>query len=249
MRGTFKDLDQLFDAPPADNDQAAENAKGRYRHMDHTYEAGWHRYGFDNMEFVERAIHGADVPITLKLAINRGLFKPHISFAVIEPTETEQTIGMHIHRDLPTNIDVEEWYIIIDGKAVMTFSNGDTVDVGKGDMIATYPGTGHSFRAVETVHLISITPQMFTSRSPAEAAPEKFSPRIYVSDVNDSMNALRAECTVCGAVWNRPDDDKGSNTLPVWARHHAGDHTEDPAAGLVGGSTRLTADVRAADGR
>jgi mannose-6-phosphate isomerase-like protein (cupin superfamily) len=191
--------------------------------MDHTYERGWHRYGFDNMEFTDRAIHGSDVPISLKLALNRGVFKPHISFAVIEPTETEQTIGMHIHRDLPTNTDVEEWYIIIDGKAVMTFSNGDTVDVGPGDMIATYPGTGHSFRATETVHLISITPQMFTSRSPVDEAPEKFAPRIYVSAVNDAMNALRAQCTVCGADWVRPDDDKGSNTLPVWARghHHA----------------------------
>jgi mannose-6-phosphate isomerase-like protein (cupin superfamily) len=188
--------------------------------MDHTYERGWHRYGFDNMEFTERAIHGATIPITLKLALNRGLFKPHISFATVEPTETEQTIGMHIHRDLPTNTDVEEWYIIIDGKAVMTFSNGDTVDLGAGDMIATYPGTGHSFRATETCRLISITPQMFTSRSPVDEAPEQWNPRIYVSEVNDAMNALKAQCTVCSEEWTRPDDDLGSNTLPVWARQH-----------------------------
>ena len=34
------------------------------------------------------------------------------------------------------------------------------------------------------------------------------------------MNALQAQCTVCEAEWTRPDDDKGSNTLPVWARQH-----------------------------
>ncbi len=88
--------------------------------MDHTSERGWHRYGFDNLDFVERAIHGSDVPITLRTVIHRGVFKPHITLAVIEPSETEQAIGMHIHRDLPTGTDVEEWYIIVDGRAVMS---------------------------------------------------------------------------------------------------------------------------------
>ena len=48
--------------------------------MDHQYERGWQRYGFDNQQFHEAAVHGALSPISVALAFNRGVGKPHISF-------------------------------------------------------------------------------------------------------------------------------------------------------------------------
>ncbi len=192
--------------------------------MDHTYERGWHRYGFDNVDFSERAIHGSDVPIDIKVLFNRGVGKPHIAFGVIPPNTDSQAIGMHIHRDVPSMTDVEEWYIIIDGTGEMTFSNGDKVELNAGDLIATYPGTGHSFRTIgsEPVRLVSITPQMFTSRnSDFDEAPEKYPPHIYVEDVDlATMNPLSAHCTTCNERWVRPDDDRAASGLPVWAGSH-----------------------------
>ena len=192
--------------------------------FDHQWERGWQRYGFDNQPFTDRAIHGSDSPITLHLAFNRGVWQPHITFATIPPDTPGQAIGMHVHRDVPSGKDVEEWYIIIDGTGEMTFSNGDVVEAGPGDMLAIWPGTGHSFRAIGgPVRLVSITPQMFTSKnSRIDEWPEEFTPRIRIVEVDDAMNVLRAVCTDCGAEWVQGEDDRASADLPVWAREHEG---------------------------
>jgi mannose-6-phosphate isomerase-like protein (cupin superfamily) len=189
--------------------------------MDHGDKHGWNRYGFDNLAFTRRRIHGSDDEIGVRLAFNRGVGGAHVSFGVIPPHTGAPGIGMHIHRDVPTDTDVEEWYIIIDGEGVMTFSNGDTVHAGPGDMLVVHPGTGHSFQTVGDVpvRLISITPTMYTSDSPVDE-PVEFKPRIQVTDVDASMNPNEARCADCDAVWERPPDDRGSNTLPVWAREH-----------------------------
>lgn len=190
--------------------------------LDHGYERGWRRYGFDNLPFVERAIHGSNVPIGVNRIFHRGRWKAHCSFGIIPPNTDEPAIGMHVHRDVPTQADVEEWYIIVDGHGEMTFSNGESVEVGTGDMVAIHPGTGHSFRAFgdEPVRLISITPLMYDVDSPPDDYPESFAPRIEVDAVDATMNPTVARCSACGSAWERPADDPASNTLPVWARDH-----------------------------
>jgi len=192
--------------------------------FDHQWERGWQRYGFDNQEFHERAIHGSDSPISAHLAFNRGLWEPHITFATIPADTPAEAIGMHVHRDVPSGTDVEEWYIIIDGIGEMTFSNGDVVRGGPGDMLAIWPGTAHSFRAVGgPVRLISITHQMFTyGSSKYDEWPDEFNPRIRIVDVDDAMNVLRAVCNDCGAEWVQGPDDRAAAGLPVWAREHEG---------------------------
>jgi mannose-6-phosphate isomerase-like protein (cupin superfamily) len=198
--------------------------------IDHKYDRGWRRYGFDNMPFEEAAIHGSEEKISVFLAFNRGLGKPHISFATIYPTEQE-AIGMHMHRDTLTGEDTEEWYIIIDGESEMTFSNGDVIHCHSGDMVNIHPGTGHSFRAVGgPCRIISITPEMFSFHPEFEKVdeyPEKFSPRIAVTGIDDEVCATSATCTVCGAEWNRPEDDPSAASLPVWAREHRHGEAED----------------------
>jgi len=200
--------------------------------MDHQYEHGWQRYGFDNQPFEEAAIHGSSSSISVYLSINRGLGRPHISFATIPPDTPGEAIGMHMHRDEPSGKDSEEWYIIIDGVGEMTFSNGDVVRCQQGDLVAIYPGTGHSFRAIGgPCRLISITPEMFTyPHEPfrTDEYPEEFDPRIRIGDVDSEMCPLDATCSVCGAKWRRPDEDKGAATLPVWAREHK--HQEETSA-------------------
>jgi mannose-6-phosphate isomerase-like protein (cupin superfamily) len=190
--------------------------------LDHGYDRGWRRYGFDNLPFVERAIHGSKVPIGVNRIFHRGRWKAHCSFGIIPPNTDEPAIGMHVHRDVPTHTDVEEWYIIIDGRGEMTFSNGDSVDVGAGDLVAVHPGTGHSFRAFgdSPVRLISITPVMYEVDSPTDEYPQSFTPRVEVLTADETMNPTTARCTACGTNWNRPDDDRAANTLPEWAREH-----------------------------
>jgi len=198
--------------------------------IEHDYERGWKRYGFDNLPFITEAIHGSDQKISVYLAFNRGYKKAHISFATVYPTEVE-AIGMHMHRDIPTGEDSEEWYIIIDGEAEMTFSNGDVVKCKSGDMVAIYPRTGHSFRAVGgPCRIISITPEMFQYMGEAFKAddfPEKFEPKIEVTEVDpDNMCALKAVCTICGAEWQRAENDLSAAALPGWAREHRHDEVE-----------------------
>ncbi|MDR1294466.1 MAG: cupin domain-containing protein [Bifidobacteriaceae bacterium] len=202
--------------------------------MHHQFDRGWQRYGFDNQEFRDAAIHGASWPISLTLAFNRGLWQPHISFSTITPGSPGQAIGMHVHRDVPTGKDVEEWYIIIDGRGEMTFSNGDVVEGGPGDMIAIWPETGHSFRAIgdKPLRMISITPKMFSYPNPEGAHddpwPDEFHPQIKVLDVDEQVVAVNAVCATCGARWERPADDKEAASLPVWARQHRHDGADRP---------------------
>ncbi len=191
--------------------------------IDHDFERGWRRYGFDNLPFVNDKIHGSEDGIDVFLAFNRGLHKPHISFATLYPTE-QPSIGMHLHRDIPEGWDTEEWYIIIDGEGEMVFSNGDVTRCKSGDLVEIYPGTGHSFRAVGgPCRIISITPDMFSYvKEPAKTDeyPDEFNPRIKVTEVDDAVVARKAVCTVCGEEWICPEDDIGANSLPVWARAH-----------------------------
>ena len=191
--------------------------------IDHEYARGWQRYGFDNQTLAERTVHGASTPIPMIIALSRGRWQPQVSFAVVPPDTDGQAIGMHVHRDDPTGEDVEEFYIFIEGRGEMTFSNGDVVEVGPGDLVTTYPGTGHSFRALGgPVKLIVVTPRMFLSTTPADDYPEEFAPRIRALEVDDVKVVVRAVCTDCGAEWERPSDDLAATGLAVWAREHEG---------------------------
>src|SRR5947207_3774512 len=162
---------------------------------EHGYDRGWHRYGFDTMEFSERTIHGGGADIGISLAFNRGVGKAHIAFGVIYPGRGETpAIGLHIHRDEPTGEDLEEWYVIVDGEGIQRFTNGDSVKFGRGDLIACYPGTGHSLEATghKPVKLVSITPKMYTatSRQPVEVLPDPFQPRIHVLTTTEAKNPI-----------------------------------------------------------
>ncbi|MDR1028331.1 MAG: cupin domain-containing protein [Clostridiales Family XIII bacterium] len=188
---------------------------------DHCYERGWRRYGFDNLTFKDKTLHGSDEPVSVSNAVNRGLNEAHISFAVIRPTDRE-AIGMHIHRDVPTDDDREEWYVIIDGEAEQTFSNGDVVRCHAGDLIDIYPGTGHSIRAVNgPCRIISITPKMFDyGHAAPDEYPKRFDPKIRIEEVDDVCCVVRAVCTECGAEWRRPEGAGGATALSAWAREH-----------------------------
>jgi mannose-6-phosphate isomerase-like protein (cupin superfamily) len=193
---------------------------------DHGYDRGWYRYGFETQQFVDRAIHGGGTEIGVANLINRGYARPHISYGIVYPERRgdSASVGLHIHRDDPTMEDVEEWYIVIDGTGVQRFTNGDSVDVGPGDLIACYPGTGHSLEATGEAPLrfVSITPRMFTANwSVVDSWPETFEPRMHVLTTDESKNPLTAECSDCGATWTRPDGDRGGNTLADWSVDHA----------------------------
>ena len=124
----------------------------------------------------------------------------------------------------PSSEDLEEWYVIIEGTGVMRFSNGDSVSFRPGDRLAVYPGTGHSVVATgdEPVRLLVITPKMWTLEDPRSPTtpPERFEPRIRVLTTDEPLNPITAECSVCGARWERPADDQAANGLPVWAVEH-----------------------------
>ena len=192
---------------------------------DHGYERGWHRYGFESMDFIDRTVHGGSADISFSLAFNRGPGRPHISLGVVYPGDADKpAIGMHIHRDGPSGEDLEEWYVIVSGRGVMNFSNGDSVSFVPGDLLATYPGTGHSIVATgdEPVRLVSITPKMFTlpPERHVDAWPETFEPRMRVLTTDETKNPLTVEFSDFGAKWRRPDDDRGANTLAVWSVEH-----------------------------
>jgi hypothetical protein len=53
--------------------------------------------------------------------------------------------------------------------------------------------------------------------------PDEFQPRVRVGDVDSDMCPLNAVCSVCGAEWRRPGDDREAATLPIWAREHRHD--------------------------
>jgi mannose-6-phosphate isomerase-like protein (cupin superfamily) len=191
--------------------------------VDGGYEHGWARFSFAEPEFSERRVHGSTVPIRVRALFNRGRGQPFVSAGIIPATSPEPGIGLHVHRDLDRAADVEEWYIIVAGRGVMRFSNGDSVDVGPGDFITTYPGTGHSLQATGEDHLrmISITPQMFFDAPVTEILPARPAPAVAVVAVDSAtMGPVRALCARCGLTWERPADRADSNVLADWARAH-----------------------------
>lgn len=184
---------------------------------------GWTRYGFDDAEFFLAHVHGSEETMQVAQAFSRGYRRPHVSFGVVPARTTSAPIGMHVHRDMSQDRDVEEWYVIISGRGEMTFSNGDVITVGAGDFVATYPGTGHSFRAAgsEPVRLVAILPEMFTAPEVWSDLPDEFSPRVRVAAVDPStMSPLGAACSECAATWSKPPHDAGSESLAAWARDH-----------------------------
>ena len=191
---------------------------------EHGYDRGWYRYGFDHMEFLKRSVHGGGAEIDVSLAFSRGIGKPHCAFAIAYPGAATPAVGMHVHHDDVTGEDVEEWYIILEGSGIMRFTNGDSVRFGPGDLLATYPGTGHSLEVTgdEPVKFILIAPNLFRMGSgrTVDEWPERFDPRIRVLTNDETKNALTAECRDCGARWERPADDRGANSLPTWATEH-----------------------------
>jgi mannose-6-phosphate isomerase-like protein (cupin superfamily) len=193
---------------------------------EHGYDRGWCRYSFDTEEFADRAIHGGGTEIGVVNFINRGYREAHISYGVIYPERRQEwpAIGLHVHRDNPTGEDSEEWYIIVEGTGIQRFTNGDSVEFVPGDVIACYPGTGHSIEATgdQPVRFVSVTPKMFRWREPRpfDPWPEKFEPRIRVLTATDAGNALTAECADCGSTWERSEHDFGSNLLADWAVEH-----------------------------
>ena len=191
---------------------------------DHGYERGWCRYGFDTLDFEPLAIHSGAGELDFTVAFNRGPGKPQICFMIIPPETPQPAVGLHIHRDEPSGEDLEEWYVIIDGTGVMRFSNGDSVSFRPGDLLGVYPGTGHSVVATgdEPVRLLVITPKMWTLEAPRSPTtpPETFEPRIRVLTTDEPLNPITAECSVCGARWERSADDQAANGLPVWAVEH-----------------------------
>lgn len=198
-----------------------------------SYEQGWTKFSFDETEFRERRAHGSAVPIRARALFNRGRGLPFVSAGIIPPTVAEPGIGLHVHRDLDRAADVEEWYIIVAGQGVMRFSNGDSVDVGAGDFITTYAGTGHSLQATgdDRILMISITPQMFFDTQVTEILPAQPAPVIDVTAVDTAtMGPVSARCSRCGLTWARPADSADSNPLVDWAQAHGctrGPRSED----------------------
>ena len=193
--------------------------------IDHQYDKGWKRYGYDMLKFEGSAAHGAVTEIFASLAFNRGVGKPFVNYAIIPPDNPGQGVGLHVHRNTETGQDSEVWYIIIEGKAEMAFTNGDIVECGPGDLVTTYPGTGHSFRAVGgPVKAIIVAPEMFTydtEKTRFDPFPEEFDPAIKVLEYEkDSMSINSAVCSVCGEEWHKPPDDPAAETLLIWAREH-----------------------------
>src|SRR5881398_2970298 len=106
------------------------------------YDRGWHRFGFDTMDFQPMRAHSGGSDIDVSLVYDRGAFKPFIAYCVIPPGGETPALGLHVHRDVPTGKDVEEWYLIVEGTGIQRFTNGDSVEFSAGDLLATYPGTG-----------------------------------------------------------------------------------------------------------
>jgi mannose-6-phosphate isomerase-like protein (cupin superfamily) len=187
------------------------------------YAQGWTKFSFDETEFSERQVHGSAVPIRVRALFNRGRGLPFVSAGIIPPTTAEPGIGLHVHRDLDRAADVEEWYIIVAGRGVMRFSNGDSVEVGAGDFITTYAGTGHSLQAAgdDQILMISITPEMFFDTQVTEILPARPAPEIDVTAVDTvTMGPVSARCSRCGLTWERDAGSADSNLLVDWARAH-----------------------------
>lgn len=195
--------------------------------MDQNYERGWQKYSFDSIVMREAKAHGSDVTIRAGGAINRGPGELNMSMVEVPSHTGGDAIGLHIHRDHETGHDVEELYIVIEGVGQMTFSNGDVVTLSAGDVVTTYPGTGHAFRTLGDVpvRLIAVVPHGFrTARRAVEtdSFPERFAPTIQVLTCDPiALSPLEARCIRCGGGWAGDRSDDVANELPVWATGHA----------------------------
>jgi mannose-6-phosphate isomerase-like protein (cupin superfamily) len=192
---------------------------------DQGYGRGWQRFGFDSLEFVSAKMHGGGSEIDFSVAVDRGVGRPFVAYVVIAPDATEAPpLGMHIHRSAELGRDVEEWYIIIDGTGIQRFTNGDSVEFGPGDLIAVYPGTGHSLEVTGNVpvRMLGILPEVYMTMNPdAPAWPETWNPRIRVLTTTAELCPETAECSDCGQTWRRPETDVGSSSIASWAEDHA----------------------------
>jgi mannose-6-phosphate isomerase-like protein (cupin superfamily) len=194
--------------------------------MDHGYERGWRRYSFDEVSMRLVKAHASDVAIGAAAAFNRGPGELQMSLLELPPHAEGDAIGLHIHRDFPTGRDVEEIYIVVSGDCVMSFSNGDEVTLAPGDVVTSYPGTGHAVRVVgETpVRIVVVVPHAFRSDKalPAvDAFPEHFSPRIEVLTCHPSqMTPLEAQCRECGQTWAAGLRSEQPPGLREWASDH-----------------------------
>jgi mannose-6-phosphate isomerase-like protein (cupin superfamily) len=188
------------------------------------YWRGWQRFGFNTMTFTSDRVHGGGADIETSIALDRGVGKPFVAFVVVPPSPGQAPpLGMHVHRSMELGKDVEEWYIIIEGTGIQWFTNGDSVEFGPGDLIAVYPGTGHSLEVIgdKPVKMLGILPEVYMTVNTGQPEwPESWQPRIRVLTTTDGLNPDTVECAECGKTWQRPEDDLGSNTLPAWAAEH-----------------------------
>ena len=187
------------------------------------YERGWQRFGFNTMDFTPVRVHGGGADIEASIAFDRGVGNPFVAFVIIPPGAGQPPLGLHVHRSEALGRDVEEWYVIIEGTGIQRFTNGDSVEFGPGDLIAAYPGTGHSLEVTGEVpvKMLGILPALFEPVNPNHPKwPETWQPSIRVLTVTDQLNPTTAECTDCGKRWEQPPDDFGSHTLGGWAAEH-----------------------------
>lgn len=194
--------------------------------MDQNYRRGWQSYSFERATMHEVKAHGAQSAIRASAAFNRGPGKLQMSLLEIPSGVKEDSIGLHIHRDFPTGRDVEEIYILVEGEGVMTFTNGDETSMRPGDIITTYPGTGHAFRVVgeHTARMIVVVPEAFRSDRPPASIddfPTEFVPQIRIVSCHPTaMSPVEAECRACGATWSVHGCGVVDAGLPEWAAHH-----------------------------
>jgi mannose-6-phosphate isomerase-like protein (cupin superfamily) len=187
------------------------------------YERGWQRFGFGTMDFVPQRVHEGGNDIMASVGFDRGAGMPFVAHVVVEPGGESPALGLHVHRSAELGRDVEEWYVIIEGTGIQWFSNGDSVEFGPGDLIAVYPGTAHSLEVTgdQPVKMLGIMPECYMTVAPDHPVwPETWEPRIKILTTSPELNPTSAECTDCGATWERPEGDRGSNTLPAWAGDH-----------------------------
>jgi mannose-6-phosphate isomerase-like protein (cupin superfamily) len=194
--------------------------------MDQGHELGWRQYSFEEMQMRDIISHGGDIQVHAATPIKRGPGELHISLVELPPHAEGYAIGLHVHRDLPTGKDVEEIFAILEGHGIMTFTNGDTVALSPGDVVTTYPGTGHALRVTGDIRmrLVAVLPHDYrtaASSVPASRFPDRFSPRIQVTSCHSrTMAPLEALCNSCSATWKADSGDEGAINLPQWATAH-----------------------------
>ncbi len=192
--------------------------------VDPRHERGWQRFGFATMDFTPAQIHRGAGEVDMSIAFDRGLGEPLVAYAVIPPGTRGPAFGLHVHRSQALGRDVEEWHVILEGTGIERFTNGDSVEFNAGDLIAIYPGTGHSVEVTgdRPVKMLGILPELFETVDPDHPRwPETWEPRIRVLTTSEELNPTVAQCSDCDKRWERPTEDYGSNTLATWAADHA----------------------------